>query len=294
MSSTSPRTSLARPAADVPGGEVLWLGSRAPADFADDLPAPTRTVEGDPESLELNAADSDRFTTVVLATPLEDLRDAAALLARLRPLVTRHGQLIATATNATHVERRLAALRGEGARGLTQAAIATMLEGAGWVGVRWTPRIEPAQLEPADVPPAVLSWLRSAAEADTRRWVVHAEVADDGARLKAAMAELAALRPLRERAAGQDRRIAELERELASLRRQEAGLRDLLVDRHEELARLEAATVAPTAAIGTEQLDALRAELDNAYHHIRWMENTRLWRTGQRFWKLKTLLKLGR
>src|SRR5207248_2616993 len=68
---------------------------------------------GDAEELDLETElGGERFDAILFADVLEHLRDPAALLKRVRPLVAENGVVIASIPNVAHASVRLALLGG--------------------------------------------------------------------------------------------------------------------------------------------------------------------------------------
>lgn len=226
-----------------------------------------------------------RHAAVALETPLDALPDAAAVLQQIPSLLAPHGALTVTAANAMSASARLEALRGGApVRGLTRAALLALLEEAGFVVTSVTRERDPAPLRrDPDVPEEVQRWLLADEEAATTMFRARAVVADEPAQLAAAHAEAEELR----------RRVAEVEQELRTTRERETALRGVVLDRHEDVMRLEDRVAelkgGPPAA--SVDIEALRAELAAAYGHIHWMESRRIWRAGRLFWRVKGLLR---
>ena len=238
-----------------------------------------------PDDVAPALASGARHAAVALDAPLEALPDPAAVLRQIPSLLAPHGALTVTAANAMSASARLEGLRGGApVRGLTRAALVALLEEAGFVVTSLTREQDPSPL-PADpdVPDEVRRWLLADEEASTTTFRARAVVADEPGQLAAAHAEAEELR----------RRIAEVEQELRATRERETALRGVVLDRHEDVLRLEARVAEleggpPAASVDTE---ALRAELAAAYGHIHWMETRRIWRAGRLVWRVKGLLR---
>src|SRR5207302_3348121 len=72
-----------------------------------------RVLVGDAEELDLEAElGGERFDAILFADVLEHLRDPAAVLRRVRPLVAEGGVVVASIPNVAHASVRLALLGG--------------------------------------------------------------------------------------------------------------------------------------------------------------------------------------
>ena len=206
-----------------------------------------RLLVGDAEELDLEAElGGDRFDAILFADVLEHLRDPAALLRRVRPLVAEGGVVVASIPNVAHASVRLSLLGGafryreqglldEGhLRFFTHEGIQDLFEGSGYLITQWLRRrleVEETEITvPSSVPEEARSWAASDPEATTYQFVVRAVPSEPAAQLLAwqtklaeARAELDQLRPL---AAEAEALQAELE-ELRPLRGSDEELRAL-------------------------------------------------------------------
>lgn len=236
-------------------------------------------------ALDTALAAGDRYDRVVLDQPLDELADPAGVLREISSLLAPHGALIVSAANAMSASARLAALRGGSPpRGLTKAALVALVEEAGLLVASLARERDAAPLDGAiGVPQDVHRWLMDDEEARTTTFSARAVVADEPGQLAAAHAAAEEHR----------RRIAELEAELRAARERETALRDVFLDRHDDVVRLEArvAELEGSPPAPSADTDALRSELTAAYDHIHWMESRRIWRAGRLVWRLKGLLR---
>jgi SAM-dependent methyltransferase len=197
-----------------------------------------RVLVGDAEELDLEAElGGERFDAILFADVLEHLRDPAALLRRVRPLIADGGVVIASIPNIAHASVRLALLGGsfryreqglldEGhLRFFTREGVQDLFESSGYLITQWLRRrleVEETEIPvPRSVPEEARAWATGDPEATTYQFVVSAVPADPAAQLNAwrseladARAELEDLRPL---AAEAEELRAELE-ELQALR----------------------------------------------------------------------------
>src|SRR5213595_2409627 len=218
-----------------------------------------RLLVGDAEELDLEAElGGDRFDAILFADVLEHLRDPAALLRRVRPLVAEGGVVVASIPNVAHASVRLSLLGGafryreqglldEGhLRFFTHEGIQDLFEGSGYLITQWLRRrleVEETEITvPSSVPEEARSWATGDPEATTYQFVVCAVPSEPAAQLLAwrtklgeARTELEELRPL---AAETEVLRAELEElrpmqgateELAALRRAHEVLQRRLV-----------------------------------------------------------------
>lgn len=179
-----------------------------------------RVLVGDAEELDLEAElGSERFDAILFADVLEHLRDPAALLKRVRPLVAEGGVVVASIPNVAHAAVRLALLGGtfryreQGLldeahlRFFTREGVLDLLEGSGFVITQWLRRrleVEETEIPvPRSVPEEARAWATSDPEATTYQFVVYAVPSESAAQLHAwrtklgeARTELEELRPL--------------------------------------------------------------------------------------------------
>jgi SAM-dependent methyltransferase len=215
-----------------------------------------RVLAGDAEELDLEAElGGERFDAILFADVLEHLRDPAALLKRVRPLVDEGGVVIASIPNVAHAAVRLALLGGSfryreqglldesHLRFFTREGVQDLFEGSGYLITQWLRRrleIEETEIPvPSSVPEQARAWATGDPEATTYQFVVRAVPSEPAAQLYAwrtklgeARAELKQLRPL---AAEAEVLRAELD-ELRPLRGAVDELR-LLRQAHEVLQR---------------------------------------------------------
>jgi 2-polyprenyl-3-methyl-5-hydroxy-6-metoxy-1,4-benzoquinol methylase len=176
-----------------------------------------RVIVGDAEELDLEAElGGARFDAVLFADVLEHLRDPAALLSRVRPLVAEGGSVIASIPNIAHASVRLALLGGSfryreqglldetHLRFFTREGVQDLFEGSGYAITHWLRRrleIEETEIPvPSTLPEEARAWATGDAEATTYQFVVRALPSDAAAQLHAWLAEarreLDELRPL--------------------------------------------------------------------------------------------------
>src|SRR3954451_24833468 len=179
-----------------------------------------RVLVGDAEELDLEAElGGERFDAIVFADVLEHLRDPAALLRRVRPLVAEGGVVVASIPNVAHAAVRLALLGGsfryreEGLldethlRFFTREGIQDLFESSGYLITQWLRRrldVEETEIPiPSSVPEEARAWATGDLEATTYQFVVCAVPSEPAAQLHAwrtklgeARAELEQLRPL--------------------------------------------------------------------------------------------------
>src|SRR5213595_2278246 len=212
-------------------------------------PYTERRLVGDAEELDLvTELGGERFDAILFADVLEHLRDPAALLKRVRPLVAENGVVIASIPNVAHASVRLALLGGsfryreEGLldethlRFFTREGVQDLFESSGYLITQWLRRrleVEETEIPvPPSVPEEARAWATGDPEATTYQFVVCAVPSEPAAQLLAwrtklgeARTELEELRPL---AAETEVLRAELEElrpmqgateELAALRR---------------------------------------------------------------------------
>jgi 2-polyprenyl-3-methyl-5-hydroxy-6-metoxy-1,4-benzoquinol methylase len=196
-----------------------------------------RVLIGDAEELDLEAElGGTRFDAVLFADVLEHLRDPAALLKRVRPLVAEGGAVIASIPNIAHASVRLALLAGSfryreqglldetHLRFFTREGIQDLFEGSGYAITHWLRRrleIEETEIPvPSMLPEAARAWATGDAEATTYQFVVRAVPSDAAAQLQAWRTELAEARTELDR-------LRPLAAELAALRDEVESLRPL-------------------------------------------------------------------
>jgi SAM-dependent methyltransferase len=179
-----------------------------------------RLLVGDAEELDLEAElGGERFDAILFADVLEHLRDPAALLRRVRPLVAEGGVVVASIPNVAHASVRLALLGGsfryreEGLldaghlRFFTREGIQDLFEASGYLVTEWLrKRIDVDEAEipvPASVPEEARMWATGDPEATTYQFVVRAAPSDTASQLLAwrtklgeARTEVEELRPL--------------------------------------------------------------------------------------------------
>jgi len=179
-----------------------------------------RVLVGDAEELDLEAElGAERFDAVVFADVLEHLRDPAALLKRVRPLVAENGVVIASIPNVAHASVRLALLGGSfryRERGLldeshlrffTREGVQDLFESSGYLITQWQRRrleVEETEIPvPRGIPDEARTWATGDPEATTYQFVVCAVPSEPGPQLHAwrtklgeARTELDQLRPL--------------------------------------------------------------------------------------------------
>ena len=179
-----------------------------------------RMLVGDAEELDLEAElGSERFDAIVFADVLEHLRDPAALLKRVRPLVAENGVVIASIPNVAHASVRLALLGGSfryreqglldesHLRFFTREGIQDLFESSGYLITQWQRRrleVEETEIPvPRGIPDEARAWATGDAEATTYQFIVCAVPSEPGPQLFAwrtklgeARTELDQLRPL--------------------------------------------------------------------------------------------------
>jgi len=179
-----------------------------------------RVLVGDAEELDLEAElGGERFDAILFADVLEHLRDPAALLRRVRPLLAEGGIVVASIPNIAHASVRLALLGGSWRyreqglldethlRFFTREGVEDLFESAGYVITHWVRRrLEAEETEipvPRGVPAEARAWANADPEATTYQFVVRAAPSEPAAQIQAwrskveeAQAELDELRPL--------------------------------------------------------------------------------------------------
>src|SRR5256886_12810997 len=183
-------------------------------------PYTERLLVGDAEELDLEAElGGERFDAILFADVLEHLRDPAALLKRVRPLVAENGVVIASIPNVAHASVRLALLGGSfryrewglldetHLRFFTRDGVQDLFESSGYVITQWQRRrleVEESEIPvPRSVPDEARAWATGDPEATTYQFVVCAVPSEPAAQLHAwrtklgeARTELDQLRPL--------------------------------------------------------------------------------------------------
>jgi SAM-dependent methyltransferase len=155
-----------------------------------------RIMVGDAETVEFERLlDGERFDAVVFADVLEHLREPAAVLRRVRPLVAEGGAVLASIPNVAHGSVRLALLGGEfryreaglldrtHLRFFTRETVQDLFESSGYVITHWLRRrlsIEESEVSPPTrpVPDAIREWLAADLEATTYQFVVRAVLSE--------------------------------------------------------------------------------------------------------------------
>ena len=184
------------------------------------VPYTERLLVGDAEELDLETElGGERFDAILFADVLEHLRDPAALLKRVRPLVAENGVVIASIPNVAHASVRLALLGGSfryrewglldetHLRFFTRDGVQDLFESSGYVITQWQRRrleVEESEIPvPRGVPDEARTWATGDPEATTYQFVVCAVPSEPGPQLFAwrtklgeARTELEQLRPL--------------------------------------------------------------------------------------------------
>jgi SAM-dependent methyltransferase len=179
-----------------------------------------RMIVGDAEQLEYDQLFGDeRFDAILFADVLEHLRDPAALLRRVRPLVADNGVIVASIPNVAHASVRLALLGGSfryreqglldetHLRFFTREGVQDLFESSGYLITQWQRRrleVEETEIPvPRGVPDEARTWATGDAEATTYQFIVCAVPSEPGPQLHAwrtklgeARTELDQLRPL--------------------------------------------------------------------------------------------------
>ena len=215
-----------------------------------------RVLVGDAEELDLEAElGGERFDAILFADVLEHLREPAALLRRVRPLVAEGGSVVASIPNIAHASVRLALLGGSWRyreqglldethlRFFTREGIEDLFEGSGYVVTHWLRRrleVEETEIPvPRGVPAEARAWATGDPEATTYQFVVRCVPSEPAAQIQAWRSKLeqaeARLEELRSRQDEFDARGAEVEAahaEVAEVRRAHEVLqRRLLAER---------------------------------------------------------------
>jgi SAM-dependent methyltransferase len=169
-----------------------------------------RVLVGDAEELDLEAElGGERFDAILFADVLEHLRDPAALLRRVRPLVAEGGRVVASIPNVAHASMRLALLGGSfryreqglldetHLRFFTREGVQDLFEGSGYVVTHWLRRrleVEESEIAvPQSVPAEVRAWVSADPDATTYQFVVSAAPAEAAAQVQAWRAKLGEL-----------------------------------------------------------------------------------------------------
>jgi len=179
-----------------------------------------RVLVGDAEELDLEAElGAARFDAILFADVLEHLREPAALLRRVRPLVAEGGSVVASIQNIAHASVRLALLGGSWRyreqglldethlRFFTREGVQDLFESSGYVITQWQRRrleVEESEIPvPRSVPDEARAWATGDPEGTTYQFVVCAVPSEPAAQLHAwrtklgeARTELDQLRPL--------------------------------------------------------------------------------------------------
>jgi SAM-dependent methyltransferase len=195
-----------------------------------------RVLVGDAEELDLEAElGGERFDAILFGDVLEHLRDPAALLRRVRPLLAEGGTVVASIPNIAHASVRLALLGGSWRyreqglldethlRFFTRAGVEDLFEGAGYVITHWVRRrleVEETEIPvPKGVPPEARAWAAGDPEATTYQFVVRAVPSEPAAQIQAwrakvdeAQTELDELRPLEAEVDALTSEVAEVRR----------------------------------------------------------------------------------
>ncbi len=199
-------------------------------------PVLDRLIVGDLNTLDLrDALDGACFDVVVLGDVLEHLADPHRLLAQVKSVLAPGGAVVISIPNVAHGSVRLALLQGRWryrSRGLldethlrfvTRASLHAMLGQAGLVAVdqRETLR-DPldceVEVDPSDLPPGALDWVRRQHDAWVYQFVWRAVRDDEDGRLSALAAERADLAERLRRVEGELRSVsAERDEARASL-----------------------------------------------------------------------------
>ena len=215
-----------------------------------------RVLVGDAEELDLEAElGGERFDAILFADVLEHLRDPAALLRRVRPLVAEGGSIVASIPNVAHASVRLALLGGSfryreqglldetHLRFFTREGVEDLFEGSGYVVTHWLRRrleLEETEIPvPRGVPDEARVWATGDPEATTYQFVVRSVPSEPAAQILAWRAKLeeaeTRLEELRSREDEFEARGAEVEAaraEVADIRRAHEVLqRRLLAER---------------------------------------------------------------
>jgi 2-polyprenyl-3-methyl-5-hydroxy-6-metoxy-1,4-benzoquinol methylase len=205
-----------------------------------------RVLIGDAEELDLEAElGGERFDAILFADVLEHLRDPAALLRRVWPLVAEGGAVVASIPNIAHASVRLALLGGSfryrehglldetHLRFFTREGIQDLFESSGYVISHWVRRrIEPEQTEisiPRGVPPEARAWAMADPEATTYQFVVRAAPSEASTQVQAWRGKLdetqAELHARLDELAGREAEAEALGADVGALRREMEALR---------------------------------------------------------------------
>jgi O-antigen biosynthesis protein len=260
-----------------------------------------RVIVGDAEELDFEELFGDeRFDAVLFADVLEHLKEPAAVLRRIRPLVAEGGAVVASIPNIAHGSVRLALLAGQfqyRERGLldtshvrffTRDSVQDLFEATGYVITTWErQRVELGESEIAV--PALLSrdsireLLAGDPETTTYQFIVRALPADEASELAAAHHQLAGAReeleearPLKEAIARLEAELAESRRELEALR-PHAGAAEELAAARQELEALRRAHEERGRRLVAERLEFAN-ELAELQRHIHAIHQSRSFR----------------
>ena len=203
-----------------------------------------RVLVGDAEKIDYAAElAGEQFDVVLFADVLEQLKEPADVLRRVRPFVAESGIVVASIPNIAHASVRLALLGGEfryrdwgllddtHLRFFTRASIQDLFEETGYVITHWQRQRLGAgetEINVPDAPEAVREWLSSDPESTTYQFVLRATVSEAASQLQTMRQELEELR--RDRGAlaqlsAANEELGELRPELAAMREELASLR---------------------------------------------------------------------
>lgn len=274
-----------------------------------------RVIVGDAEQLDLPAlVGEERFDVILFADVLEHLRAPAAVLARVRGLLTDDGAIVASIPNVAHGSVRVALLGGEWRyrplgllddshlRFFTRDGVQELFETQGYAITHWLRRHQPIEDTEMGVrvPPALEPHLAGHPEVTTYQFIVRA-VATEPARLvgelrrelvaaherstylETVQAELrAVLAPLQTVAAEVEQHrehLGALAKDLATATAHQTELRALLRDAHTRLLERDG------------EMYALQAKLGDAQWEATNVKSTRVWRLAERYWRIRDLLR---
>jgi 2-polyprenyl-3-methyl-5-hydroxy-6-metoxy-1,4-benzoquinol methylase len=211
-----------------------------------------RVVVGDLAVLDLeHELEGQRYDRIVCGDVLEHLAEPAPVLRRLVGLLAPGGSVVISIPNVSHGSIRLALLQGRWEyqdlglldrthiRFFTRRTLLELLHGAGLAAaeVRTTvkdPLASEVQVDPQDLPPGAVDWVRAQPDAMTYQFLVRA-VPDDS--VAAVDAVRARAEGLAEELAVARARATELEAELARARNDLSVLRTTRAMRALELPR---------------------------------------------------------
>jgi SAM-dependent methyltransferase len=194
-----------------------------------------RVLVGDAEELDLEAElGGERFDAILFADVLEHLRDPAAVLRRVRPLLAEGGVVVASIPNVAHAAVRLSLLSGtfryreqglldeSHLRFFTREGVQDLFEGSGFLITQCLRRrleIEETEIPvPRSVPEEARAWATGDPEATTYQFVVSAVPSDATAQLLAWRKKLGETRSELEELAPLAAETEVLRAELAELR----------------------------------------------------------------------------